>query len=128
MGFMTSGNLTVHMRTHSGERPYPCEECGKSFAHSSTLTKHMRVHAVTLPVSFGPSRVVVGHLRVANAAPDAHMPAYAVNPASAADSGLQAAPRESLQAVLPTASDPLLAPASKAATGCRKRGRHEIGT
>ena len=33
-----------HMSTHSGEKPYKCSQCEKSFARKSKLDKHMMTH------------------------------------------------------------------------------------
>ncbi|XP_029111240.1 zinc finger protein 296 [Scleropages formosus] len=42
--FRNSSNLTVHRRSHTGERPYHCGLCSYACAQSSKLTRHMKTH------------------------------------------------------------------------------------
>lgn len=43
MTFQWISHMVVHMRSHTGERPYQCHICKKTFAQQHHLQEHMRI-------------------------------------------------------------------------------------
>lgn len=43
--FAAKQNAQLHIRRHTGEKPYACPICFKSFSRTSILKNHLKVHA-----------------------------------------------------------------------------------
>ena len=42
--FSESGKLKKHTRIHTGEKPFTCNQCDESFSRSGHLKKHRSIH------------------------------------------------------------------------------------
>ncbi|XP_063902906.1 zinc finger protein OZF-like [Zophobas morio] len=42
--FIAKGNLNSHKQRHTGKKPFLCNHCGKAFGEKSTLKVHERIH------------------------------------------------------------------------------------